>query len=52
MVGSMELFDGDAVFSRDMWGSGLPEHDTIQAWVVGRYVCNIYNNITLSIDEK
>jgi len=34
--GSLELLEGDAVFSRDMWGSGLPEHDTIQAWVVGR----------------
>ena len=52
MVGSLELFDGDAVFSRDMWGSGLPEHDTIQAWVVGRYICNIYTNMTLLTYEN
>ncbi|KIM78012.1 hypothetical protein PILCRDRAFT_11469 [Piloderma croceum F 1598] len=33
-----ERINGNAVFSRDMWGSGLPEHDTIQAWVVGRHL--------------
>lgn len=35
ITGSIELYSGDAVFARDMWGSGDPMDDVIQCWVTG-----------------
>lgn len=37
-AGIMDITNGDAIFARDMHGSGIPVDDVIQAWVVGEYV--------------
>ena len=41
-TGYVVLQRGDYVFARNMWGSGLPEDDVIQAYVTPEYVLFLF----------